>query len=80
MAALVAEFNAYLDRDHADPAADLVGYRRHASWLNHDELAAMSSELRDAITSWLANPPTSDRGRHLLSPILFPSEEPPAES
>ncbi|MGH8879259.1 MAG: helix-turn-helix domain-containing protein, partial [Stackebrandtia sp.] len=27
MAALLAEFNAYLDRDGADPMADLVGYR-----------------------------------------------------
>ncbi|MGW7261040.1 hypothetical protein [Streptomyces sp. NPDC054834] len=30
MAALPAEFNAYLDRPGAAPAADLVGYRQHA--------------------------------------------------
>ena len=28
MAVLVAEFNAYLDRDGADPTADSVGYRQ----------------------------------------------------
>jgi hypothetical protein len=28
MAALIAEFNAYLDRDGADPAADSVSYRQ----------------------------------------------------
>jgi len=37
MATLLAEFNAYLDRDHADPVADLVGYRQHAAWLSRDE-------------------------------------------
>jgi hypothetical protein len=31
MAALLAEFSAYLDRDGADPAADSVGYRQAPS-------------------------------------------------
>ena len=39
MAALLAEFSAYLDRDDADPAADLVGYQQRAIWLSRDELA-----------------------------------------
>lgn len=30
MAVLLAEFDAYLDRETADPATDLVGYRQHA--------------------------------------------------
>jgi DNA-binding transcriptional ArsR family regulator len=77
MAALLAEFNAYLDRDHTDPAADLVGYRQHALWLSHDELQEMIGELRSAITPRLANHPTSDRTQYLLSPILFPIEETP---
>ena len=38
MAALLAEFSAYLDRDDADPAADLVGYQQRAIWLSRDEL------------------------------------------
>ncbi|WP_433174417.1 helix-turn-helix domain-containing protein [Actinoallomurus sp. CA-150999] len=79
LAALVAEFNAYLDRENADPVTDLVGYRQHAIWLSRDELNAMISELRAAIVPRLANPPTSDRTRYLLSPIFFPSEEPPAD-
>ncbi|MEV0699531.1 helix-turn-helix domain-containing protein [Saccharopolyspora sp. NPDC050389] len=80
VAALVAEFNAYLDRENTDPAADAVGYRQHAIWLNQDELTAMISELRDAILPRLANQPTPDRIRYLLSPILFPSEQPPAHT
>ncbi|GAA0966144.1 helix-turn-helix domain-containing protein [Acrocarpospora macrocephala] len=79
MTALLAEFNAYLDRDHADPAADLVGYRQHAVWLSRDELLEMISQLRHAIAPRLANPPTPDRTQYLLSPILFPIDEPPAD-
>jgi DNA-binding transcriptional ArsR family regulator len=79
MAALLAEFNAYLGRDEANPAADQVGYRQHAVWLSRDELLAMISELRGAIAPRLANPPTTDRAQYLLSPILFPIEEPSAE-
>jgi DNA-binding transcriptional ArsR family regulator len=76
VAALVAEFNAYLDRDGADPAADLVGYRQHGIWLSPDELTALIADLSAAITPHLGNPSTPERSRYLLSPILFPSEEP----
>ncbi|MFC6080646.1 helix-turn-helix domain-containing protein [Sphaerisporangium aureirubrum] len=76
MATLLAEFNAYLDRDHADPAADMVGYRQHAIWLTPEERITLIEGMRDAILPLLANPPASGRTRHLLSPILFPSEEP----
>ncbi|MFC4016104.1 hypothetical protein ACFOY2_53460 [Nonomuraea purpurea] len=61
MAVLVAEFNAYLDRENADPIADLVGYRRHAIWLTRGELEQMISELRRVILPLLANQPTPDR-------------------
>jgi hypothetical protein len=70
---LAAEFNAYLERDNANPADDLVGYRQHAIWLSHDELTKLISELRNAILPVLANPPRGDRARYLLRPILFPS-------
>ncbi|MFD4946043.1 helix-turn-helix domain-containing protein [Streptomyces sp. NPDC058239] len=75
MAALLAEFNAYLDRDHADPMADSVGYRQHALWLSQDELAEMISELRSVIVPRMENEPAPDRAQYLLSPILFPIEE-----
>ena len=76
VAALVAEFNAYLDRADADPLADPVGYQQHAIWLDRDELAAMIGELRAAILPRLANPAAPGRTRYLLSPILFPGEPP----
>ncbi|MFI0422318.1 helix-turn-helix domain-containing protein [Spongiactinospora sp. 9N601] len=75
MAALIAEFNAYLERDHADPAADLVGYRQHAIWLSRDELLEMIGRMREAIAPKLANPPTPERSQYMLSPVLFPLEE-----
>ncbi|AZS69698.1 ArsR family transcriptional regulator [Streptomyces lydicus] len=78
MATLLAEFNAYLDRDGADPSADLVGYRQHALWLSQDELTEMIGEMRSVIVSRMGNEPAPDRTRHLLSPILFPTEEPPS--
>ncbi|MEU7747617.1 helix-turn-helix domain-containing protein [Nonomuraea sp. NPDC049158] len=80
MAVLVAEFNAYLDRQDADPMADLVGYRQHAVWLSHGELEKVIGELRRVILPLLANEPAPDRARYLLSPIFFPVEQPPADS
>ncbi|MCP2164043.1 hypothetical protein LX83_000883 [Goodfellowiella coeruleoviolacea] len=80
MASLVTEFNAYLDRDNANPTSDAVGYRQHGVWLNQDELIALISELRAAIAPRLTNPATPDRTRYLLSPILFPSEDPTTDT
>ncbi|MDG6103279.1 helix-turn-helix domain-containing protein [Dactylosporangium aurantiacum] len=76
MAALLAEFDAYLARGHADPAADLVGYRQHAVWLSRDELLELIADLRRAILPRLANTATPQRSQYLLSPILFPIDEP----
>ncbi|MED7931321.1 helix-turn-helix domain-containing protein [Nonomuraea sp. LP-02] len=80
MAVLVAEFNAYLDREGADPVADLIGYRQHAVWLTRGELEEMIIELRRVILPLLTNQPTPDRTQHLLSPIFFPVEQPPTDS
>jgi DNA-binding transcriptional ArsR family regulator len=77
MAALLAEFDAYLDREHADPTADSVSYRQGPLWLNQEELAELISEMRSAIVSKRDNEPAPDRRPHLLSTILFPIEEPP---
>jgi DNA-binding transcriptional ArsR family regulator len=77
MATMVAEFDAYLDRDDTDPSTDPVGYRQHAVWLDDDELRTLLADLREAILPRLANTADAGRTRYLLSPILFPGEVPP---
>ncbi|MFI7635020.1 helix-turn-helix domain-containing protein [Nonomuraea sp. NPDC049400] len=79
MAALLAEFNAYLDKEEADPAADLVGYRQHAVWLSRDELLELIAQLRRAILPVLDNSPAPGRTQYLISPIQFPIEQPSAD-
>ncbi|MER7672312.1 helix-turn-helix domain-containing protein [Kitasatospora sp. NPDC096128] len=76
MTALLAEFNAYLDREEADPVADQVGYRQHSLWLSPTELTELIGELRAAIVPRLANSPSLERAQYLLSPIHFPVEGP----
>jgi DNA-binding transcriptional ArsR family regulator len=72
MAALVAEFNTYLNEGHADPTADQVGYRQIPLWLSQDEGAALISQIHTILLSIMDNQPGPGRRLHLLSPILFP--------
>src|SRR5262245_17210058 len=46
MAALLAEYNAYLDHEDANPVDDLVGYRQHGIWLSKDELLQLIEGMR----------------------------------
>jgi DNA-binding transcriptional ArsR family regulator len=77
VAALVAEFNTYLDRDNADPTADKVGYRQIPVWLSKDELAELISVVQSIVASRMSNQPARGRSLYLLSPILFPIERAP---
>lgn len=77
MAALLAGFNAYLDRPGADPFADSVGYRQGTLWLSPDELVEMISEFRHSFASRAGNGPAPGRNPHLVSSIFFPTDEPP---
>ncbi|MFD4440296.1 helix-turn-helix domain-containing protein [Nocardia sp. NPDC058519] len=72
MATLLAEFDAYIADDRADPVDDLVGYRQHSLWLDPDELAQLITGLRAAIAPQFDNAATPGRSEYLLSPILFP--------
>jgi DNA-binding transcriptional ArsR family regulator len=74
--ALIADFNAYLDRANANPAADFVSYAQAPVWVNKDELATTSSDIRKLIASRINNLPSPGRNLYLFSPILFPIEEP----
>ena len=80
IAVLVAEFNAYLDRPGADPFADSVSYRQGTLWLSPYELDAMLTSLREIVAPLAANTPGPGRRPYLISPVMFPGEEPPAPS
>jgi DNA-binding transcriptional ArsR family regulator len=75
MAVLIAEFNAYLDRDGADPVADGVSYRQGTLWLSPQELAAMTGKMIEVLRDAGANEPAPGRAPYLLSPILFPTAQ-----
>lgn len=79
MAVLIAEFNAYLDRAEADPVADAVGYRQGTLWLSPGELDAMLTAFRDIVAPLTEHQPGPGRRPYLMSPILFPGEEPPSD-
>ncbi|TWF80510.1 helix-turn-helix protein [Pseudonocardia hierapolitana] len=75
MAAVLAEFNSYLDRPGADPTADRVGYRQGVLWLRPDELTMLIDGLRSVLRNVVDNEPTPDRSPHLVTAIFFPAGE-----
>ncbi|GIG55991.1 transcriptional regulator [Longispora fulva] len=76
MAALLADFNAYLDRPDADPTTDSVGYVQVPLWLSREELDTMIEQVRGALLATADNTPGPGRRLYLLSPILFPIDRP----
>ena len=76
IAALLAEFHAYLDRDGAEPFADLVSYRQFALWLTDEEKVEFIREITAVIAPRLAAGPAPGRRLHLAGTILFPTGGP----
>lgn len=76
MAALLAEFNAYLDQPGADPIADSVGYRQGILWLTETELAELIKDVRQAVARHAGNGPAPGRTPRLHTMISFPVESP----
>ena len=77
MAALIAEFNAYIGRKDAKPFDDMVGYRQGTVWLTQDEIALLIREIGGALVARMANAPGSGRRPYMLSTIFFPIDERP---
>lgn len=76
MAVLIAEFDAYLDRDGADPVGDGVSYRQGVLWLSPAELAELTRRMLGVLRDATANEPAPGRAPYLLSPVVFPTGEP----
>lgn len=79
MAAILAEFNAYLDRDGADPVADGIGYRQGTVWLTPEEHLEMVGELFEVFKARAGNAPAPGRKPYLNTAIFFPTGHSPAE-
>lgn len=77
VAALLADFNAYLDQPDADPVADMVGYLQVPLWLSRDELASMLENERAVLAERARNERAPGRRAYVLSPILFPLRDRP---
>lgn len=76
MIGLICEFNAYLDRDGANPSADSVSYRQGTIWASPEDLNQLRRQMLAAMRPLLANAPGPDRLPYHLSPVLFPAEPP----
>ena len=74
MATLLAEFNAYLDRDGANPPADSVGYKQGVLWLDAAEMAELALEVVGLLRRRAGNGPGDARRPYLMSMIMFPTE------
>ncbi|ATL70298.1 helix-turn-helix domain-containing protein [Nocardia terpenica] len=74
MAALLAEFDAYLNRPGADPYADAVGYRQGIVWLTPEERQDWVRDMTAALKDKLSKGPGPGRIPHLASWIMFPAE------
>src|SRR3954468_14021417 len=79
VAALLADFDRYLERSGGDGATpdllgDGVGYRQAALWLTDEEFGDFVTELRAVGTARMANRPAAGRRRRVLTTVLMPGE------
>ena len=84
MAALMADFDAYLDRPGADPFVDHVSYRQYIVWLSPQERARFLGELERLLRSLIPNEANDHRAAYVLSTPFFPAprglaDQPPGE-
>ncbi len=73
IASLLGEFEAYLDREGADPTADMVTYRQAPLWLTDAEKQELYADFVAAVRARAHHDPSPDRRRHLLATIMFPT-------
>jgi len=75
MAALIADFGAYLNSGTAAPTEDRIGYRQIPVWLTDTEHDELVKGLQKILAPLMRRGPQSDRRQYLLSPIVFPVAE-----
>ena len=76
LAALIGEFNAYLDRGGANPTVDGVSYKQFTLWLTPAERSGLIRELGRMLLPRMKNRPGPGRAPYLASTIFFPADGP----
>ena len=73
MAALIADFNVYLDRGRAAPMADEVSYRQFTIWLRPAERSRLIRDFQRTLRAHVNNRPGAGRDPYMLSTVFFPT-------
>jgi hypothetical protein len=76
VAALIADFDRYLDSGDIDFVRDRVGYRMVGMWLTDEEFAEFGRDLNKVVRPRLANVPEPGRILRVLRTIVLPASEP----
>ena len=71
-AALLADFDHYLDRSDVDLARDLVGYSQIGVHLSDEEMGQLLAELNAVVAPLLRNEPGPGRTRRILTTVVIP--------
>lgn len=75
VAALLADFDRYLDQDYVDLRRDGAGYRMAGMWMTDEELTGLIQGLASLLQPYMANPATPDRRRRILRTIVLPAPD-----
>jgi hypothetical protein len=73
MAGLLADFDSYLDTGDVDLERDVAGYRSIGLWLTNEEMIRLVADIGTAVQARMANRPTPERTRRVLSTVLIPT-------
>jgi DNA-binding transcriptional ArsR family regulator len=77
VAALLREFDRYLERDDIDLIRDGVSYRLTGMWLSKKEAKKLAQDLVDVLLPCTANTPRRGRKRWYFGSVVIPAPEPP---
>lgn len=75
VAALLADFDHYLDAGHVDLGHDGAGYRMAGLWMTDEERGELTSGFVSLLQRYMANPATPDRKRLILRTIVLPAPD-----
>jgi hypothetical protein len=74
-AALLTDFDRYLDQEHIDLWRDGAGYRMAGIWMTDEELNELTSGFLSLLQPYMNNPATPDRRRRILRTIVLPAPD-----